>query len=123
MAGRGLEVMLVYEYFVGLAVVDKVDGSGLGRTGVAVLVGDEVEGTAVAVADGEGRPVGRHPWVDGEGFAHFVDAEDVLDAGLVSPGCRAGVPCPAAAAGVLRVAVDVGGNAVGLHFVFEHVGQ
>lgn len=115
--------MLVDEYFVGLAVVGKCDGSGFSRLGFAVLVGDDVEGAAIAVAEGEGRPVGGHVRFDGEDVALFAYAEDVLDAGLVGPGGRTGVPGPAAAARVLRVAVDVGGDAVGLHFVFEYVGQ
>ena len=61
--------------------------------------------------------------VDADGVALLADAEDILDARLVSPRSGAGIPRPAAAAGVLRVAVDVGSHTVRLDLVLEHVGE
>ncbi len=114
---------LVYDNFVCLSVVDEVDGGVGGRALGGAFVADDVHRAAVAEADGEVLPLGGYARVEYQFVAPFVDADDVFDTGFVSPGGGAGVPGPATAAGMLRVAVDVGSDAVGLDFVFEHIGQ
>ena len=67
-----------------LAVVDEVDDRrGDVRCGRLVL--DDVGRGAETVTDGEAVPIRRHMRVDGEAIAFLVEAQDVLDAGLVSP--------------------------------------
>ena len=86
------------------------------------MVADDVYRVAIAIADGEMRPVGRNTRVEGELVTVEAEAEDVLDTGLVGPRGGTSVPCPAATTRMLWVGVDVGSDAVGLDFVFEHVG-
>ena len=102
-------------------VVDEGDVGGL--RGESFAEGEVVGGGVVAVGDGEGVPGGRDVWGDGELVAREVEAEDVFYGDFVGPGGGAGVPCPAAPSGVLRVGVDVGSDAVGFDFVFEGVGE
>ena len=52
-----------------------------------------------------------------------MEAEDVFDGGFVGPGGGACVPGPAAAARVLGIGVDVGGDAVGFDLILEDVGE
>lgn len=114
---------LVDDNLMCLAVVDKVDDIGRGRGRFGALVADDVERTAVAVANGELLPLGGYAGIEGELAALFAEAEDVFDASFVGPRGGAGVPCPAATTGMLRIAVDVRCNAEGLHFVFEDIGK
>ncbi len=78
--------MLVYEDFVGLAVVDEVYGGEVGGGLGGAFVFDYIHGGAVAVADGELLPFGGDAGVEGELGALLADAKDVLDAGFVGPG-------------------------------------
>ena len=106
-----------------LSVVDKVDGGvGCRAFGGAFIV-DDIHGTSMAVADGEVLPFGGYTWVEDEFVATFVNTDDVLDTSLVGPRGRTGVPSPSTTAGMLRVAVDVGGYAVGLNLIFEDIGK
>lgn len=67
-----------------MSIVHEVDDS---RSDVCTwgVVMDHVGATAEAVTDGETFPVGGHMRIDGEGVAFLVEAENVLDTGLVSP--------------------------------------
>lgn len=50
------------------------------------LVVDDVSTAAEAVCDFESWPVGGYVRIDGKRVALFVEAKDVLDTRLVSPG-------------------------------------
>ena len=78
---------------------------------------DVVHGFAVAVVDLERLPVRRQAGLEMQ-LVHFqAQAQQGFDDEAVHPAGRAGVPGPAAAAGVGRQGIDVGGDDIGLHFV------
>src|SRR5262249_33817378 len=82
-----------------------------------VLHGNTVGRGPVAEGEREAGPVGGDAGIDPEAVALEVEAEDRLQPDAVQPARRAGVPGPAAAAGVRRHPVDVGGDDVGLDAV------
>ena len=109
---------------MGEAVVDKIDRDRSWReVGGGALIVDDVDSGTVAIADGELRPVGGDVRGDDERVALERKTKDVLDAGFVGPGGGAGVPRPAATAGVLGIGIDVGGDTEGLDLILEDVGQ
>ena len=67
---------LVYDNFVSLSVVDKVDGGVGGRALGGAFVADDVHRAAVAEADGEVLPLGGYAWVEYQFVAPFVDADE-----------------------------------------------
>ena len=113
-------ILTLYIYIVCLTVVKELNGDGVGLLGVVV---DDIGGGVVLVMDGETGPVGWDRGIESELVAMFVHAEDILDTCLISPRGGASVPSPATSAGMLGIGVDVGGDAIGLDFVFENIGK
>src|SRR5690606_33341863 len=76
----------------------------------AALDDDPVVGGADAQPRREAVPCGGKGRPHIEALAFATDAEDVLDRDAIEPAGRAGVPRPAAAPGLVALAIDVGGD-------------
>ena len=84
---------------------------------------DVIDGLAVAVVHVEAGPARRRARLDAQAIDLEAEPEQRLGDQPVHPARRARVPGPAAAAGVLRVGVDVGRDDVGLDLVRRDRGR
>ena len=73
-----------------------------------------VDGFSIAVVDLERRPVGGEARLESELVDVKPHAQERLDDETVHPAGGAGIPRPAAASGVRRERIDIGGDDVGL---------
>jgi hypothetical protein len=83
---------------------------------------DVVKRVAVAVMDVERFPLRRYSWLDLQAIHFQPQSEQGFGHQAVHPPGRAGVPGPSAAADVLRVCVNVGGDDVWLYLVTRDCG-
>ena len=67
-----------------LSVIDQLDDRwrDMGTWRLILYI---IGAVSEAVADGEAVPFGGHVRIEGEGIAFLVEAQDILDTGLVSP--------------------------------------
>ena len=89
---------------------------------IGILHGDRVAAPAVVPSHAEVLPGCRYARRHGEGVPLRAQAEDRLEPEPVHPGCRAGVPRPAAATHVRCPGVDVGREDERLRLVATDVG-
>src|SRR5664279_3374073 len=82
-----------------------------------VLDDDLVLGRVITEVDLVARPGAGNAGIEQEGRSPQSESEDPLDAGLVHPSRRSGVPGPTAAADVRRFRVDVSRHDVRLDLV------
>lgn len=76
-----------------------------------------MDSVAISVVDFAGWPVGGEAGGEAELGAFEMDAEEGFEDEAIGPAGGACVPSPAAATGVWRDCVDVGGDDIGLDAV------
>src|SRR5271166_237364 len=81
-----------------------------------------IVGGVVSEYDSEARPCFWYARIQKQRRSLHPEPEDPLEAGLVHPSSRAGVPGPSATPDMRRAGIDVSGNDIGFYLVAVDVG-